>query len=386
MIVGFASNLYKKYDGSTFELLSDTLFSALEMAGLNKEEIDGLFITNLPGTFDGYSTLHFPTTQISQYLGIRPKFTKVFDYGGASALSMIYHAYKSIKSGEGNTIACIVGGKSSELRNKGVTVDSVDKAYSDVSITPFDKIFRGLNDLNPVSDYALVANRHKYLFKSTDEQRALIAVRQRFNAQNNDKAIFREPLTIEKILESPIVSEPLRLLEIVYPIDGFHVFIVSKKTSKSSLRPIEILGYGEAHWTLMPTELDDIVYTPAVQSAKGIFDLNKVDAFELYDSFTITVMLQTEDIGLAEKGKGGEFFEKHNTTYLGDIPINTGGGSLNTGQPAYMSGGVILEEALLQLNSMANGHQVKDANVIFLNGIGGWNRAHSVSLVLGERK
>ncbi|MEM0294206.1 MAG: hypothetical protein QXF93_06370 [Saccharolobus sp.] len=117
MIVGFASNLYKKYDGSTFELLSDTLFSALEMAGLNKEEIDGLFITNLPGTFDGYSTLHFPTTQISQYLGIRPKFTKVFDYGGSSALSMIYHAYKSIKSGEGNTIACIVGGKSSELRS-----------------------------------------------------------------------------------------------------------------------------------------------------------------------------------------------------------------------------------------------------------------------------
>lgn len=386
MIVGFASNLYKKYEGSTFEILADTFFSALDVAGLNKDEIEGLFITALPGTFDGYAALHFPTTQIAQYLGIKPKFTKVFDYGGASALSMIYHAYKAIKAGEGDTIACIVGGKASDLRGKGVTVDSVDKAYSDVSITPFDKLFRGLNDLNPVSDYALVANRHKYLFGSTDEQRALIAVRQRFNAQNNDKAMFRDPLTVEQVLKSSMVSEPLRLLEIVYPIDGFHVFIVSKRTSKSSLRPIDVLAYGEAHWTIMPTELDDIIYTPTVQSAKNIFDLNKVDAFELYDSFTITVMLQVEDIGLAEKGKGGEFFEKHDTTYLGDTPINTGGGSLNTGQPAYMSGGVILEEALLQLNSMAKGHQVKDADIVFLNGIGGWNRAHSVSLVLGEEK
>ncbi|MEM0092078.1 MAG: thiolase family protein, partial [Saccharolobus sp.] len=87
-----------------------------------------------------------------------------------------------------------------------------------------------------------------------------------------------------------------------------------------------------------------------------------------------------------EKGNVGKFVESHNLKYNGDIPINTGGGSLNTGQPAYMSGGVILEEALLQLNNMANGHQVKDANVIFLNGIGWWSRRHAVTLVLGEKK
>ncbi|WP_338599054.1 thiolase family protein [Sulfolobus tengchongensis] len=385
MITGFASNLYKKYDGSTFELLGDTANKALEIAGLEMKEIDGLFATYLPGTFDGYANSHFFTNQIAQYLGIKPKFTQIFDYGGASALSMIYRAYKAIKASEAESVLCVVGGKSSELRSKGVTVDSVDRAYSDVNLTPYDKLFRGLNDLNPVSDYALVANRHKYLFGSTDEQRALIAVKQRFNAMQNDKAIFKDPLTVEQVLNSPMVSSPLRLLEIVYPIDGFHVFVVSKRTSKSALRNIDILGYGEAHWPFMPTELDDIVYTPAIESSRGLVN-NKIDAFELYDSFTITVMLQVEDIGLAEKGKGGLFFEKHDTTYKGDVPINTGGGSLNTGQPAYMSGGVILEEALLQLNNMANGHQVSDANVIFLNGIGGWNRSHSVSLILGERK
>ena len=387
MITGFASSLYKKYEGSTFELLTDTTLSALEMAGLEKNDIDGMFITSLPGTFDGYATSHFFTNQVSQYLGIKPKFTDMIDYGGASALTMIYKAYKAIRAGEAESVLCIVGGKASYLRSKGVPVDSVDKAYNNmVSITPFDKLFRGLEELNPVSDYALVANRHKHLFKSTDEQRALIAVRQRFNAMQNDKAMFREPLTVDQVLNSTMVSYPLRLLEIVYPIDGFHVFVVSKKKkSKSAIRELDILGYGEAHWPSMPSELDDIVYTPAVESAKGLLN-EKIDAFELYDSFTITVLLQAEDIGLAEKGKGGEFFEKHDTTYKGDVPINTGGGTLNLGQPAYMSGGVILEEALLQLNDIADGHQVKGANTVLVNGIGGWNRSHSVTLVLGEKK
>jgi len=114
--------------------------------------------------------------------------------------------------------------------------------------------------------------------------------------------------------------------------------------------------------------------------------MEKVDAFELYDSFTITVMLQLEDLGLTGKGQAGTFVERTDLGYSGEFPVNTGGGSLNVGQPAYMSGGVLLEEALLQLNDMASGHQVKDARVVCLNGIGGWNRSHSVTLILGEPK
>lgn len=385
MIAGFASAIYKKYEGSTFELMADVVSSALDMAKMKKEEIDGLFITYLPGVFDGLAYPHFFTNQVSQYLGIRPKFAEVFDYGGASALAMIYRAFKAIKANDAENVLCIVGGKGSEVRTKGVTVDGMDKIYPGISLTPFDKFFRGLDEMNPISDYALVANRHKKLFHSTDEQRALIAVKQRFNAMSNEKALYRDPLTVDDVLKSPMISEPLHLLEAVYPVDGFHAFIVSKR--QSQLRSIDVLAYGEAHWPEIPAELEDIVYTPAIESSKKAnFNLSKVDAFQLYDSFTITVMLQVEDIGLSEKGKGGLFFENNDTTYKGNIPINTGGGSLNVGQPAYMSGGVILEEALLQLNYMAKGHQVNDVNVIFLNGIGGWNRSHSVTLILGERK
>ena len=201
----------------------------------------------------------------------------------------------------------------------------------------------------------------------------------------NKKAMFRDPITVKDVLESRIVSYPLHLLEIVYPIDGFHVFIVSKKESRSKLKNINILGYGEAHWSGLPSEWDDIIYTPTIESSKraGV-NLEKIDAFQLYDSFTITVMLQLEDIGLVEKGKVGKFVEENDLTYKGNIPVNTGGGSLNTGQPAYMSGGVILEEALLQLNNMAEGRQVSDVKNVLINGIGWWSRAHAVTLVLGE--
>ncbi|MEM0293734.1 MAG: thiolase family protein [Saccharolobus sp.] len=381
MIVGFSGKLFRKYEGDGIDLLKETINEALEMAGLEYKDVDGIMANIGRGSVHGDKSYLNPASEIAEYFGIRPRFIDNVQYGGPSVLAMIYRAYKAINAGDADTILCIQGGKISHLReNQGlIKTNFID--------TPFDDFIKVYDQMLPISDYAMAAYRHGKLFGTTDEQRALIAVMQRYNAMNNDKAMFRDPITINDVLSSRIVSEPLHLLEIVYPIDGFHVFVVSKRRSKSNLRPIDILAYGEAHWPNPPAEWDDIIYTPTVESARrASFNLNHVDAFELYDSFTITVMLEIEDIGLTEKGNVGKFVESHNLKYNGDIPINTGGGSLNTGQPAYMSGGVILEEALLQLNNMANGHQVKDANVIFLNGIGWWSRRHAVTLVLGEKK
>jgi acetyl-CoA acetyltransferase len=384
MIVGFSSSIFKKFDGSVYELLGKTVTEAMEMALLELKEIDGIFLTQLPGIFDGKASLHLFSLQITSLLGIRPKYIDIIDYGGPSALTMIYRAYKLVKSGELTTALCIVGGKASNLRESKVTADSIDKLYNNISLTYFDEYFRVYEDFNPITDYALVAKRHSHLFGTTDEQRAMIAVYQRRNAIGNNKALYRTPLGVKDVLNSRMISEPLRLLEIVYPVDGFHVFVVSRKGSKSNLRPIDILFYGEAHWPEIPAELEDIVYTPTIESSKGV-SLN-VDAYELYDSFTITVLLQIEDLGLTQKGKGGKFVEERDLSYQGDVPINTGGGSLNVGQPAFMSGGVLIEEALLQLNYMANGHQVKEVNKVLINGIGGWNRGHAVTMILGEGK
>jgi len=367
------------------ELLGETVRSCLEDSGVDKKDIDGLATTYLPGVFDGKTHLHFFTNHILQYLGIRARFIELLDFGGASALAMLYRATKAIKSGEANNVLCLIGGKGSDVRTRGVTVDGLDRVEGGVSLSPFNHLLRVYDDMNPVSDYALVAKRHSELFKTTDVQRATLAVKQRRNAINNGYALYREPLTEEAVLSSPLICDPLHMLEAVYPVDGFHAFLVSKSSSR--MRDIDVLAYGEAHWSELPVELPEIVTTPASESSRRAgFELSKVDCFQLYDSFTITVMLQLEDIGLTKKGGAGKLIEDVDISPSGDLPLNTGGGSLNMGQPAYMSGGVILEEAIQQLNGEAKGRQVEGADVVYINGIGGWNRSHSTTLVLGEPK
>lgn len=386
LITGYSGRIYKKYDGNVFELLYETVEEAISEAGKELKDIDGLVTTYLPGIFDGKAHLHFFTSQIMQYIGIKAKYIDLLDFGGASALAMIYRAFKSVNSGQAENVLCVIGGKGSEVRSKGVAVDSYDRLDKGVTITPFDEYFRVYEDMNPVSDYALVAQRHSAVFGTSDRQRAALAVKQRKNAKGNIKAMYRDDMNIEDVLNSPIICDPLHLYEAVYPVDGFHAFVVSRNGSSSSLREVQVIAYGEGHSNLLPCEMDDIVTTPAKESSFAAgFDPKGADCLQLYDSFTITVMLQIEDIGVVEKGRVGGFVENTDISPQGDLPLNTGGGSLNVGQPAYMSGGVLLEEALDQLNDRASGHQVHGAEKVYINAIGGWNRGHSVTLVIGEK-
>ncbi|QGA68954.1 thiolase family protein [Sulfolobus sp. E11-6] len=389
MLLGFSSNYEKEYKGSSLDLMVKTIREALDMAKLEPKDIDGVITSWLPWIFDGTVAIGFPENYISQYVGIKPKFTDLVQYGGASAVEMFYRAYKAVKSGEADRVLCVIGGRGSmmkmQLREGELLKLSEIELLNIVRNTPFDELIRVYRDMDPISFYAMVAKRHSKLFGTTDEQRALLAVQQRYNANYNERALFKGPLTVEDVLKSRVVSTPLHLLEITYPVDGFLAFIVGKGSSQ--LRSLEVLSYGDAIWPEFFAERDiDIVYTPTIESVKQInFNLNKVDAFEIYDAFTIMVLTELEDLGLTEKGKIGKFIEENDLTIKGNIPVNTGGGSLNMGQPAYMSGIIILEEAFLQFNNMAKGHQVKGADHILVNGLGGWN-THATTLILGEGK
>lgn len=382
MIKGFAESVYKKYDKSVYELMNESLSKALDMADLKRSEIQGLMTTFMPGIFDDNLYMHFFPDQVCNYLGIKPKYIDSLDYGGPSVLAALYRAERLLKTEDMDNILLLFGGKGSLVRSKKVTVDSFESLYDNVTNTPYKELLKGYNFMNPLSDYALVAQRHKDVYKSTDEQRAILAVKQRKNANDSQYSMFSGNLTVDDVINSPVISSPLHLLEIVYPVDGFHAFIVSKSPGK--LRELKVLNYGEAHWSNMPPEQNDITVTAASESsAKFRNEIKKCDFYELYDSFTITVMLQLENCGIVPAGKSGEFIENTSISSDGEFPLNTGGGSINRGQPAYMSGSVLLYESLLQLNNMAK-NQVKSANKAFINGIGGWSRNHSVSMILGE--
>jgi acetyl-CoA acetyltransferase len=386
MISGFSSKIFKKYEGSVLDLFTEVISEALEMAQLELKEIDGFSTTFFPGLFDGKGYLFFPLHQILHYFGVKPKYMDLIEFGGPSILTMIYRAEKAISAGEANNILCLVGGKASFIRERGPYNNVISKLYPYISSNIFEDLYEVYDKMDPITDYALVAYRHKKIFGTSDEQRALLVVKQRENGVNNPKALFRNKISVGDVLNSPIIAEPLHLYEIVYPVDGAFAFIVSKRSK--NLREIKIINYGEAHWPSTPDEWAyDIVYTPTIESVKraGV-KLSKIDAFELYDATSIGVMTQIEDLGLIEKGKVGRFIEENDITYKGNVPINTGGGALSLGQPAYMSGPIILEEALLQLNNLAYGRQVKDVKGVLVNAVGGGanGRGDAVTLVLGE--
>ena len=383
MIRGFSEAIYKNYEGTAYEIMNEALNKALSMAGLERKDIDGFMTTFLPGVFDGNVYMHFFPDQICNYLGIKPKYIDSMEYGGPSVLSAFWRAEHIINSGMAENILLLFGGKGSAVRKKKQTVDSIENLYSDITNTPYKPLLSGYNYTNPVSDYALLAQRHMKIYGTTDEQRASLIVKQRENANRSGYSMFTGSITVEDVLGSPIISSPLHLLEIVYPVDGFHAFIVSRNSGK--LREISILKYGEAHQSALPPEIDDITITPVAESSSSFRgDIKKCDFYELYDSFSITVMIQLENTGIVPPGKSGEFLEKNSISVNGDFPLNTGGGSLNRGQPAYMSGSVLLYEALLQMNGMAGRNQVKTPDKAFINGMGGWARNHSVSMILGE--
>ncbi|KQB33678.1 MULTISPECIES: thiolase family protein [Acidiplasma] len=382
MIKGFAEAVYKKYDGTAYDLMNEALEKALNMAGIQRSDIQGFITTFLPGIFDGNIFLHFFPDQLCGYLGINPKYIDSLDYGGPSVLAGLYRAEKLIKYEGLDNILLLFGGKGSLVRQTRETVDSYENLYDGVTNTPYKQLLSGYSYKNPLSDYALVAQRHKKIYGTADEDRARLMVKQRKNGNDSGYSMFTGDISVDDVLSSPVISSPLHLLEIVYPVDGFHAFIVSKSPGK--LRPVKIKKYGEAHWSKLPPELEEIMITPASESSRNFRDeIKHCDAYELYDSFSITVILQLEDTGIIKKGEFGKFIEKTDISSSGDMPLNTGGGSINRGQPAYMSGSVLLYESLLQLNGMAK-NQVRDINSVFINGIGGWSRNHSVSMILGD--
>ncbi len=383
MIRGFSEAIYKNYGGSAYEIMNEAFNRALVMAGLERKDIDGFMTTFLPGVFDGNIYMHFFPDQICNYLGIKPKYIDSLEYGGPSVLSAFWRAEHIIKSGMAENILLLFGGKGSEVRKRKQTVDSIENLYPEIANTPYKSLLAGYNNMNPVSDYALLAQRHMKIYGTTDEQRALLIAKQRENANKSGYSMFSGSITVEDVLNSPIISSPLHLLEIVYPVDGFHAFIVSKNAGK--LREIRILKYGEAHQSALPPEMDDITVTPAAGSTSAFRnEIKNCDFYELYDSFSITVMIQLENTGIVPPGTSGRFLEKNSISVNGDFPLNTGGGSLNRGQPAYMSGSVLLYETLLQMNEMAGSNQVKSPAKAFINGMGGWSRNHSVSMILGD--
>jgi len=345
---------------------------ALDDAGFTKDDVDAIF------TAGNWSWA--PNMMLAEYLGIQPKYTDGTNIGGSSFEAHVAHAVAGIHSGLFD-VALITYG-STQRSNPAARPDGMKAPLTEQFERPF-----GLP--TPVGAYALAAMRHMHQYGTTSEQLAEIAVATRKWATMNEKAMMREPITIQDVLNSRWICEPLHLLDCCLVTDGGGAVVVaSEKAAKNAKKtPVWILGHGETHTHNSISSMPDLTITGARESGQQAFAMagishQELDVVEIYDSFTITVLLTLEALGFCKPGEGGDFVSGGRTGPGGDFPMNTNGGGLSYCHPG-MYGIFLLVEAVRQLRGECGVRQIADAKLSLVHGTGGVLSSSS-TVILGR--
>ncbi|EZP79326.1 Thiolase [Novosphingobium resinovorum] len=341
--------------------------AALAQAGLTLADVDGLFTANMWG-LPGAGML--PTITLSEYLGITPTLHDGSNFGGAAFEAHVAHAVLAIERGEADVVLIVYGSaqRSERSRNLGGRPASLTFQYE----TPW-----GLP--TPAGGYALAAMRHMHEFGTRREDLAEVAVAARAWAALNPRATQRGPLSIEDVLAAPAICDPLGVLDCCLVTDGAGAVVMTRASHAKSMpvKPVYVRGHGQAatHWTiaaapdltrLLPAE----IASKRALAMAGV-ELDSIDLVQLYDSFTITVLMSLEALGFCKPGESGEFVRGGRLGPGGAFPINTSGGGLSYCHPG-MLGIFLLIEAVRQMRGEVEPErQVANVSTVLVHGTGG---------------
>ena len=367
-IVGAAeSDTWESQGRSPVGLMAQAVKRALDDAGLGKQDVDGLF------TASSYYSM--PAMTLAEYLKIFPRYADSSNLGGASFVSHLQHAAAAIDAGLCEVAVIAYGSTQRSDRGKLVTMSEW---------LPYEEPY-GLQ--HPISSFALMAQRHMAQYGTTSEQLAQIAVSARQWAMMNPKAPYPTPLTVDDVLESRMISSPLRKLDCCLVTDGGGALVVTSAERAKDLKskPVYVLGTGEAidHRNILG--MDDLTATEAAASSRRAYEMAGVtpgefDTVHLYDAFTISALIQLEDLGFCDKGEGGAFVEEGRIAPGGDLPVNTNGGGLSYCHPGMLSI-FLLIEAVTQLRGDAGQRQIPNAELSLVNGMGGTFAGHATAVL-----
>ena len=342
---------------SPLDLMAQATIRALEDCGLALKDVDGLFVAA--------TQVRMGPLALAEYLGIKPKYFDGTQVGGSSFMSHVAHAQAAIQLG-----LCEVA-----VIAHGSTQRSVSRAQaSPREYNPYEAPYR---PILPISAYAMVAARHMHQYGTTREHLAEVAVAARQWALMNPKAWEKEPLTIEQVLGSRMVSDPFTVRDCCLVVDGGGAIVLTSAARARSLRkkPIYVLGVGEALSHASISNMPDFTVTAASESGPKAFGMAKlkpsdVSMVSLYDAFTITPILFLEDLGFCPKGEGGRFVANGNIAPGGKVAVNTSGGGLSYCHPG-MYGLLVMIEAIRQVRGECGERQVDGCDVALAHGNGG---------------
>ncbi|MEZ5740703.1 MAG: thiolase domain-containing protein [Burkholderiaceae bacterium] len=371
----------KAPDKSVAQLHAEVALGALLDAGLSKNDVDGYFCAGDAPSFGPMSMV--------DYMGLKPRHVDTTETGGSSYLVHVGHAAMAIAAGKCDVALITLAGRPrSEGQATGTAPRVNNAAAPEVSFElPF-----GITTAN---GYAMSAMRHMHEFGTTSEQLAWIKVAASHHAQWNEQAMLRDVVTVEDVVNSPMIADPLHRLDCCVISDGGGALILTRpEIARSLKRPlVAIRGAAEAQKNPAGGQVD-LTYTAAAWSGPRAFEEAGVKPSDIkyasiYDSFTITVLLQLEDLGFCKKGEGGRFVADGNLiSGVGKLPFNTDGGGLCNNHPANRGGMTKVIEAVRQLRGEAHPKvQVANCDLALAHGTGGnIGTRHGAATLILERE
>jgi acetyl-CoA C-acetyltransferase len=361
------------------QLHAEVAKGALNDAGVAKEDVDGFLTAGVPEYDSG-----LPPLIMADYLGLDLSFWDSSDIGGSSYVSHVGHAVSAVRDGKCDVALVTLAGRP-RSRNQATGTGARD-------LTDYQDSFHGVYGTTTAGAYAMAAQRHMNEYGTTAEQLAEIRVAASYHAQFNEHALYQDPVSVEDVVESRIIADPLHLLDCCVISDGGGALLVVSEDVKDDLdrEAVKVLGHGESIKHHDAGRVD-VTYTGARHSGERAYEEagvgpEDIDYASIYDSFTITVLETIEDLGFCEKGKGGEFVEGGTLKAPdGELPFNTDGGGLSSNHPANRGGMTKVIEAVRQVRGEANEEVQVDTDVALAHGTGGRiSMGHgSVTLILG---
>ncbi|MFT3866712.1 MAG: hypothetical protein QM729_20820 [Solirubrobacterales bacterium] len=372
-IVGAREEATRAEGRSCQALMADATLGALAEAGLGLAEVDAVFTSH---TWEEPTLME--SVLLAERLGIEPALCETVSLGGASPVAMVGRAAASIEAGDCSVaVLASAGNRSSGLGREAAIAALRDVAHPTAEV-PFGAYIPAL--------YALLAARHMHSYGTTSEQLAAVAVGQRANAATRALAAKTKPISVADVLASPLIASPLHMLDCCLVTDFAAALVITAedRADAGAKPPVRVLGWGEGHGPLSLTRTAPLEAPAAARRAgeeafrRARVRPGEIESAQLYDSFTITVLLLLEALGLAAPGEAAGLVESGATGPDGRLPLNTNGGMLS-----FATGGMFhLTEAVATLRDERLGRPVDTAAV---HGVGGIFSSHATAILGTER-
>ncbi len=375
-VIGVGVTQFGRHERTCAELFAEAASEALADASLRPEALQGIYVGNVVGEA-GEHQLHMGP-QVASALGVPTLAATRFEAACASSHAAFRHALFEVASCAADVL--LVGGAERVLT---LPTERSTEVFAYAS----DAVFEQPAGLTFPGVFALIARAHMQKHGTTEEQMAHVAVKNHRHGMLNPKAQFRKEITVEQVLASAKVADPLKLYDCCPFSDGAAAVVIASETvARRTMRPVWVLGSAQAGDAMCMHDKRDLTRALATERAaqaayrQAGLGPKDVDVVELHDCFTIAEIVATEGLGLVEPGAGGLAAEKGETSLGGRIPVNTSGGLKAKGHPIGATGAAQIVEIATQLRGEAGPRQVDGARIGLTHTLGGNTATVLVSL------